>query len=216
MSACFVFKVRTICTECGENLVLEGPTQQVECLACQSTIEVTAKTWKNLLSFRKMLNELHLAEGGTRNSFLSGGGEATVFVKWGSQRPLCAGCGSTLDVSTVPPGKDGVVHCTQCGLAMSTFPPPPWLLAVEPDALQLFGAVRESGPPTGVSVTVPEEGRPVSFACPDCGANLKINASSPRVLACVYCKADLYLPDPLWRTLHPVKKRMPWYVAFRS
>jgi len=216
MSACFVFKVRTICMECGENLALEGPTQQVECTACQSIVEVTAQTWKNLLSFRTALNELRLAEGATRNSFLSGGGEATMFVKWGPQRPVCTGCGETLDVSAVSPGKNGVVHCTQCGHPMNTFPPPPWLLAIEPDALQLFGAVRESGAPMGASVAVPEEARPVSFACPDCGANLKINASAPRVLACGYCKADLYLPDPLWRALHPVKKRMPWYVTFRS
>jgi hypothetical protein len=141
-------------------------------------------------------------------------GELKFLIKWGPSRPLCAGCGAPLDLTSAAPGTDGVVPC-RCGASTTTFPPPPWLTAVEPDALQLFGAVKEGAPAGSESVGLREERSPISFTCPDCGANLKIGPESPRVVDCQYCKADLYLPDPLWRALHPVKKRVPWFVAYR-
>jgi hypothetical protein len=33
---------------------------------------------------------------------------------------------------------------------------------------------------------------------------------------CQYCKTDVYLPDDLWRRLHPVKTMAPWFVRFEG
>lgn len=207
----FVFKVRTSCLECGAAVAFEGPTLVTPCRECQSPVEVAAPVWKAMLDLRSNAAELHgLTEGQTRHSTLVRG--ATFSIGWGPQRPVCA-CGSALDLDGAPPGTDSAIRCA-CGQSTTTFPPPAWLLAVEPDALQLFGAARAGGPGRAI---VSGAGRgPVSFACPDCGANLKITIDAPRVLACGFCKADLFLPDPLWRALHPVKKRSPWVVAFRA
>jgi hypothetical protein len=56
--------------------------------------------------------------------------------------------------------------------------------------------------------------RPVSFACPDCGAKLKITTSNSRFVECGYRKNDSYLAESLWFSLHPVRKRRRWHLAF--
>jgi hypothetical protein len=53
------------------------------------------------------------------------------------------------------------------------------------------------------------------MACMGCGAALGITVESPRITTCEYCQVENFLPDPLWRRLHPVKKRVPWYVRYR-
>ena len=58
--------------------------------------------------------------------------------------------------------------------------------------------------------------KPVLFNCPRCGGGLDISAEMPRILTCRYCESDLYLPDPLWHALHPIKKRAPFWIAFRD
>ena len=214
MGSFFLFKIRSSCLECGENLAFEGPALAVPCRGCGATLDIPTATWKAILGFRENAAKFQLAEGQIRNSAMMGGGSGTLSVGWGPQRPLCSGCGTLLELSEAPPGTDGAIRCTACGGSTTTFPPPAWLSAVEPAAMQIFGAARE-GVPAGQPVGAPVATRPVSFTCPDCGANLKVAEDTPRILGCSFCKADLFLPDPLWRTLHPVKKRVPWVVAFR-
>jgi hypothetical protein len=210
----FVFKIRTSCTECGEGIVLEGPRIEVKCDACDSLLSVPPDHWRNMFSLRSDVDRFGLTEGKTRGSALTSG-ERRLLVSWGPQRPLCIHCGALLDLSAAPPGTDGRVQCA-CGGTTPTFPPPHWLAESDPGVMQIFGAPRE-GPP-GFASAAPRAQTglgPVSFACPDCGANLKVTPDSPRVLRCSYCQADSFLPDALWHALHPVRKRPPFYVAFR-
>jgi hypothetical protein len=213
MASFFVFKIRTSCTECGEAMVLEGPQPEAACEGCQSILTVSGKDWKSLFSFRENAEEFGLTEGKTRGSSLSQG-ERKFLVSWGPQRPVCVGCGAWLDLTRAAPGTDGEVPCA-CGRTTTTFPPPEWLAKDDPSILQLFGAPRAAPSGSGSAQVVESALRLVSFACPDCGANLKVTPESARVLRCSYCQADSFLPDPLWRALHPVKKRTPFFVAFR-
>lgn len=209
----FVFKVRTSCLECGSAVVFDGPTLTTKCRECQSAVDVDPKKWKSMLDLRSNAAQIDgLTEGVIRNSTIMSG--ATFSIGWGPQRPVCT-CGALLDISRTPPGTDTDIRCS-CGALTTTFPPAAWLLGVEPAAIQLFGAARAFNPGAAASIEAGGERRPVSFACPECGANLKITTESPRVLGCNFCKADLFLPDALWRALHPVKKRSPWVVAFRN
>ncbi len=209
MAIFFVYKIRSHCTECGEALMLDGPTLQIECRACQSMVPIDEKNWKAILGFR---NARQLKDGELKNGAIIG--DQSFYIRYGQMRPVCAGCETPLDLYASPPGTDGDVGCGQCGQSMSTFPPPQWLLKVEPEALQIFGAVRESELMRGPAVETAQALHPVTFGCPECGGNLKITHESPRILDCTYCKNSLYLPDALWRALHPVRKRTAWYVAF--
>ena len=211
MAAVFVFKIRSSCPECGESLAPAGPTQSITCDGCQTVFPIPGDDWKDKFGFRADCEERGLTEGKTRGSSMMAG-ERKFLVSWGPQRPLCVGCGALLNLANVGPGSVGEIPCA-CGKTTPTCPPPAWLAAADPTVLQLFAVPLEL--PAGASPVGGGAGtKPISFACPDCGANLKITSESPRVLGCTYCQADLYLPDPLWRALHPVKKRAAFYVAF--
>jgi len=51
----------------------------------------------------------------------------------------------------------------------------------------------------------------VLFSCLGCGAALKVDARTPRLLACQYCEATSYLPDALWLRLHPAQRKRPFW-----
>ncbi len=218
----FVFKLLLSCAECGGRIVLEGPTLAATCPSCKSTVEVQAKHWKPVLELYRDAAEFELVPGKTRGSAFSSG-EFQLLIRWGPARPSCSGCGADLPVEAVPPGGDGKLMCP-CGEVMHTFPPPKWLREQVPSAVQLFGATRDgqvgteagNASPGLTSVAHEAAHKPVLWSCPRCGAGLDISAESPRILTCRYCESDLYLPDPLWHALHPVKKRAPFWVAFRD
>jgi hypothetical protein len=137
--------------------------------------------------------------------------ETPFYMRVGPQTPKCTGCHEPLDLAAYQPGMTGELAC-KCGQTMTTCPVPDWLHEVEPKATQLFNvAIPDAAPAPTVATAA---ARPVSFGCPDCGANSKVTSESPRVLECLYCKVDLFIPDALWRALHPVKKRGAWYIAF--
>jgi DNA-directed RNA polymerase subunit RPC12/RpoP len=207
MTVYFLFKVRTACSECGEPLMLDGPLRSIRCLACQSLLEIDPRSWKRIMEFREE-DSVRKKVASTMLGFAS---VFTFHLRMGPQSPRCTACDHPLDVSAVTPGMDGEIPCP-CGQTMPTFPAPAWLREVHPLAVQLFNAAREDVADN--APVTPQTNRPVSFGCPDCGANLKVTMDSPRILECQYCKTDLFLPDPLWRALHPVRKRSAWYVGF--
>jgi hypothetical protein len=205
----FFFKVRSECSECGEAMILDGPTLAKRCLACQSNVEIEAVYWQRMMAFR---HDPELQGCKIVSTAFALGGSSPLRVRMGKQEPTCQGCNHALDVGSAATGTDGEIPC-ECGQKMPTFPVPAWLRRLEPKAVQLFNAAREERG-HGTPIVVPREDRPVSFGCPDCGANLKVGMESPRILACEFCRADLFLPDALWHALHPVKKRSAWYVRF--
>ena len=209
----FVFKLLLSCGECGSRFPLEGPTLSASCPACHSVIALLPRHWKAAVELYRDAAQFALTEGKTRGSSLRDG-ELELLVRWGPSRPSC-GCGLALPVDAVPPGGDGKLSCS-CGLVVETFPPPAWLREVVPTALQMFGARREGAPAGATELPAVAAAKPVLFGCPRCGAGLDIKAESPRILTCSYCESDLYLPDPLWHALHPVKKRAPFWLAFSN
>jgi len=209
MASFYVFMVTTSCPECGGPLLLDGPALRVTCRACRSTVEIPAREWETALSFPRQAH-LDLEEGQLHTSATLGP-EFSFRVRWGPQRPLCR-CGARVDLARWPIGSDGEIPCA-CGRTVTTFPAPAWLKDVTLDALQIWGAARESAPAPAPEASR-DPAKPVSFSCPECGANLKVTSESTRLLECSYCKSDLYLPDGLWFAIHPVRTRQRWYVAF--
>ena len=89
--------------------------------------------------------------------------------------------------------------------------PPDWL--VVPSLRRLFGAQQEAPEP---SVVVDDSARPVVMSCPKCSATLDLDEKSKRLTTCGDCGTDVYLPDDLWRRLHPVKQAERWYVEYEG
>ncbi len=212
----FSFKLLLSCAECGARFPLDGPTLSATCTSCHSAIDLSPKNWQPIFELYRDAAQFQLSEGKTRGSALRDG-ELQLLVRWGPSRPSCPACAKPLPVDAVPPGGDGKLACT-CGENVETFPPPQWLADIVPEIVQLFGARREGVPAGATAVSAAEaasSAKPVLWSCPRCGAGLDIDAESPRILTCRYCESDLYLPDPLWHALHPVKKRAPFWIALR-
>src|SRR5262249_37196322 len=55
---------------------------------------------------------------------------------------------------------------------------------------------------------------PVIMRCPECGGSLRVTSDSARTIACDHCNNNVYLPDDLWRSLHPVKRAAFWTIAW--
>jgi hypothetical protein len=92
---------------------------------------------------------------------------------------------------------------------------PDWLRSFVPTVRRLFGAQHE-GEAGAPGPEVANEPRPVVMACPNCSASLSISTGNERTTTCQYCKTDIYLPDDLWRRLHPVKKAERWYIEYEG
>jgi ribosomal protein S27E len=210
MREVYVFRMRTSCPECGEPVGIDGPSLEIECHACRSTLAMTAGDWHKVFDRRNFVQP-QLSEGETCAWSLRSA-ELDVTIRFGPQSPLCASCGARMDLSMCAPEMDGKLFCVKCGAPMSTFPAPEWLRAEDRKIRQVFGVTPKAAGTAQVEVR--DAAKPVSLSCPDCGGHLKISGDSARVVTCTYCKADLFVPDALWRAVHPVKKRGAWYVGF--
>src|SRR5262245_8371014 len=100
MATFFVYKIRTQCTECGEPIMLDGPTLEVTCRACQSVVSIEAKNWQAMLGFRK-----HAGDGVLKNGAMIG--DQSFYVRYGPLYPSCSSCDIPLDLDQSPPGTDG-------------------------------------------------------------------------------------------------------------
>jgi len=75
--------------------------------------------------------------------------------------------------------------------------------------VQLFCALDPEKP-----VTHQEKTKMIMFACLQCGSPLKISEITPRILKCEYCDTDQYIPDALWRNIHPIPKKRTWFIRW--
>jgi hypothetical protein len=86
-----------------------------------------------------------------------------------------------------------------------------------PTAVQIYAVDPGAGAAgAGAAPHVEDAARPVVMACPHCGGALRLSGESERLVPCQFCKADVYLPDDLWRRLHPAKTVREWFVRFEG
>jgi len=198
------------CDECGSAVFLNGPVRSLKCSACHSELELDASDWKDLLEGGDLrYPDLH-PDKSCRGSMMFGG--RRYVYKYGAQIPRCPSCKTDLDLTGLAPGSDGDISCKSCGSKTETFPVPDWLRVELPRALQLFGAMRE-GEPEDVQPDT-QALKPVMMSCLNCGGGLEISRGTERITVCGYCDVELYVPDDIWRRMHPIRKRTPWYVFF--
>ncbi len=213
MSRYGYFELRSSCGSCGQPMPVNGPLTSVSCSYCFKENQIQAST------IADFINDLEddyegLAEGTGHGGTLMGG-DGTFKYKQQRRQPHCKGCKSPLP--EVPIAQDGGIYCPQCGTSCDVYPAPAWLIQVCPSVVQVLGAERPPAAPGAVTASVDQQQvRPIAMACPKCGAGLSITSEHARVHPCDYCKTDVFIPDELWKRLHPVKEVSGWWVRYEG
>jgi len=207
-----VYKPKTSCPECGNPVILDGPLRTIDCPSCFESLGFPPDLWKTLLedAYNEYGN-LGWDEGNNSTIFTQG---FQIELLHGRQKPKCPVCREELPLADIGDDHEGPVFCAACGKRTSSHSAPDWLKGVMQGAQRLYCAATEEDPNGAQELDVPDANKPVLMACMGCGASLGITTKSPRITTCEYCQAENFLPDPLWRRLHPVKKRVPWYVRY--
>jgi hypothetical protein len=209
------FKMRADCRHCGHPVPLNVPVEAIHCTYCQNDARVPEAMWRATL---RELDEHHdaLASGAavSRTQDFDG---LIVHFSYRRTKPCCEKCGADYPADRIDDGQRRDLFCVTCGDAASTWPAPAWLTRLVPNATQVLSTEPGMGaPPGGRPIEVPDAPRPVVMQCPSCGGPLRVTAESPRTVRCEHCASDVYLPDDLWRRLHPAKTVREWYVRFEG
>ncbi len=204
------FTTRVDCPFCGQPVPLNAPLERSHCAACLRDFPVPGEI------FRRLLVRFDDLYPNGEPSALAAIAGLQVHVTSAASAPSCEKCGTAFDLAGVARDALHTFHCTACGDAAVGFPPPPWLQALVPTAT--YVAVTDASALPGATAAAParDASHPVVLPCPQCGAPLHITSDSARTLPCEYCKTDVYLPDDLWRRLHPMKTMAPWFVRFEG
>ena len=206
-------EARTTCGRCGSPVPLSGPNRTPLCHACQSPISIAPATWKSLLEDIEE-DWAEIAEGEGQSSKIFTGG-AEFSRDWFPMAPRCAKCKGALPIESIAPGSDTKMFCPGCGAPTQSYAAPDWLRAVLPNAVQIVGGDREDGgPAAGQAPEIDRDApQPIVMTCPQCGGALRITVDEKRVTPCTFCKTDVYLPDDVWKRMHPVKTVAPWWIG---
>lgn len=191
--------VRLDCQRCGASLPLQGPTRTVRCAHCQEDSTFSAHKLAQLIQFAAM--DVRESDGFKT----SDGGHP------------CPACGALMDSRAIPWDVESMTSCA-CGAAIAASPPPAWLKEELPALMLLVGAELDPGDePSTADVTSPAgEAKPVVLDCPCCKASLKITGATERTSTCEFCEAEVYLPDDLWRSIHPGRTPTPWTAVYQG
>jgi hypothetical protein len=211
------FTIRTECVRCGQPVPVNGPFQVMHCAACQADTPIHDGLWAVVLP--KLDDQYETMPDGPAERFSRAIDGPTYHVSLARSLPRCDKCSAPLPLD-VPVEVERDVFCTACGDGASVYPAPDWLRRIVPTARQIYSVDRGAGPdarravPLGGPVAAPAQ--PVVMPCPQCGGALQLGGDSERTVKCHYCSVDVYLPDDLWRRLHPVRVVREWFVGFEG
>lgn len=209
------FTLRTACNTCGQPVPINAPAEAAHCDACHKDTALPPHLWSTVLD---ELEEAHYSlspgTGGARTRDFGG---LQVHYAYRRAHPCCDKCQAELPYDRfIGTARD--FCCVRCGDGASTVPAPQWLRQLCPTATQVYsvdpGLAAKAG--SGPAPEVRDAAAPVVMACPQCGGSLRLTSDATRVIACQFCKTDVYLPDELWKRLRPTRITREWYVRFEG
>lgn len=198
------------CPHCEGQVRPRVPTLEARCDHCGERVPIEESVYTGLAI--ELATHLDALPAGTTQVAIGVGGESLEVV-FGRQAPLCWQCGDPLPLSAADIGRRQPVECRGCGARSHTFPPPPWLKAQVPDALQIYAAVdahQTAAPRLEIA------GEPVWVRCPACEVGQRIDGGTERITRCPACHALHHVPDVVWASLHPVRHQSPWFILFEQ
>lgn len=186
--------------------------EETSCPYCDAPNEVSRGLWVDIVTMAdRMSAEGSIAERKRHE------GAREVFYTVEAGAPACDACKEPLPVEALEVGVSRNFACTSCGDPASTEAVPYWVPRFVASARQLYFADPKGTLAGDVALgSVEKAVKPIAMACPRCGGGLELTAASERLLACEYCRAEVYIPDGLWRRLHPLKQMQPFYVRFEG
>ena len=197
------FTLRTECDKCGDMIPVNGPLRHVVCGSCQAQYDLTPSVWSTQVASSsegyRILNNPYTCNDTDDTS------------------RMCPACEKHFPFDEAAVEGDEEIHCPYCGREIHSYPAPDWLVKELPAVVHVVGGDREEGEGGSGVVLQPEETqRPVVLSCPNCGGGLKVTGESERLIPCEHCNTDVYLPDGVWRRLHPVDTVSPWTLVFEG
>jgi len=201
-----MFEMSIKCPRCDSPIHVDGPFRKLRCGSCQSDIDFPEDVWNDLLEdVSGEIAGFKPGEGSSSNIF----GHFNMTFLYGALAPYCRECKRDFDMEKeYTPGQTELT-CSDCGSRIPVFQAPNWFASAVPGARLVAGAWPEGGDKQGKS----KVSSPVAYSCPQCGGSLMIDGTE-RLVTCEYCGTRVYLPDDLWLSLHPAKKKNRWFVGF--
>jgi hypothetical protein len=201
------------CPDCGMAVPVNGPVRVTACPNCQTQVAVPEQAWQ--LALRTGVGLLLQDAPVTCAGAMVAGRSKLEIERKAQDDPTCVHCGAPLSVSRNSWREPAFsVTCGACSRRVD-FLPPPFQAGSRSVKWTHFAGSETEGTVPAHALPV-ETGRggdaqaAVVMACPSCGGALKIAADTQRTTSCEFCGSSVYLPDDLWRRLHPAKKAQPW------
>ncbi len=201
----FTFTLRASCRKCGDPLPVNGPLHSTVCENCFADNKLTPAIWAM---------QIAAADEGSRilnNPY--------ICLPADTRDLHCPGCEKPFPIDRDLLGKDTVQTCPHCKAGIMTFPAPRWMKKELPRSVQVFCTERDEDEHTKKEISLPAietGGKPIVFSCPSCGAGLKAGVNTERFIPCGHCDSEVYIPDLIWKRLHPVRVMQPWTIVYEG
>lgn len=186
------YNSNTFCDECGKTLPLNGPVQKAKCDQCNSYTELNTGFWTYFF----------------RNPPFVIDSPGLMNIDAKPENLICSNnlCNSELNTDKYNFGTNKPLICPTCGEKNISYPAPKWL--------QEFQVLNKKPRQIFSNAMSDDSIKPIGIKCVSCNASLTISHETPRMCTCEHCKTDQYLPDGIWKKLHPVNKKTFWYIYF--
>ncbi len=207
------FEIRTTCSSCGSPLPINGPYTRFSCTSCFESISIPPD---RIAGFLNDFEEEYegLSDGQGSGGTLMCGSGTFEYGCWRLE-PRCSSCKTPLEIPEVQ--GSSIVRCSKCATEYHLFPSPEWLQKLVPSARFCCTTQPPPGDNDDKVVEIDEDStKPIVMSCPQCAGALSVSARSERIMECGYCNSEVYVPDAIWKRLHPVSKTEEWFVCFEG
>lgn len=205
------FEIRTTCGSCGSPLPINGPFTRYSCTSCFEDVSIPQDRIADFLNDFEEEYEGFTEGQGSGGTIMCGSG-TYKYSHW-RLAPRCSSCKTPLVIPEVS-GRS-ILKCAKCAAEYHIFPAPDWLSNEVPSARFFITQQPPPGGNDGFALKIDEDStKPVVMSCPQCAGALSVSAGSERIMECGYCSSEVYVPDAVWKRLHPVRKTEEWFVCF--
>ena len=209
MIKCYNFEIQVTCPGCNASHSVSSLLANETCENCGK--ELIMNNLIQQIFDSEKIDRLKLMNGfltgtiNTNNKFAALGTISQIQMICWSHPANCELCRTRLDESDI---RDSIankkpIYCKKCNHPMPVRPADDEIKQFHPKAI---GVINDS---RGFDVNpdvVEDKSKIIVFSCMTCGAGLKLDNHSERLMKCTYCDNENYLPDAIWNRLHPYKE----------